>query len=75
MLLLALFPTLISDMTVIYAIKIIGSTTAAILGCMEPLTAVTIGIVVFGEQFRTLQIFGAFAIFVAVCIVIFNKKN
>lgn len=42
--LLALIPTLISDLTLILAIKQVGSTVAAILGCMEPLTALFLGI-------------------------------
>lgn len=36
--------TLVSDLTLILAIQHVGSTTAAILGCMEPLTAVSMGV-------------------------------
>lgn len=42
--LLALIPTLISDFTLILAIKQVGSTITAILGCMEPLTALFLGV-------------------------------
>ena len=42
--LLSLIPTLVSDLTLILAIQHVGSTTAAIMGCMEPLTAVSMGV-------------------------------
>ena len=42
--LLALIPTLVSDFTLILSVQHIGSTTTAILGCMEPLTAVVMGV-------------------------------
>lgn len=46
---LALFPTAISFLATTRAITIIGSTPAAILGALEPLTAVVVGALVFGE--------------------------
>lgn len=49
--LLALVTAVISNLTLIMAIRRIGSTIAAILGVMEPLTAVAVGITVFGEPF------------------------
>ena len=47
---LALFPTIISLETITVAIKLIGSTTTAILGALEPLTAIFFGVVFFHEQ-------------------------
>ena len=35
----------------VYAARYAGSTTTAVLGALEPLTAVLIGIFVFGERF------------------------
>ncbi len=74
---LAIIPTLISDLTLVYAIQIIGSTTTAILGCMEPLTAVLVGIAVFGERLNINQGIGMVLVFIAVYLVILtqNKKN
>lgn len=74
---LAFIPTLISDLTLVYAIQIIGSTTTAILGCMEPLTAVLVGIAVFGERLNLNQGIGMVLVFVAVYLVILaqNKKE
>lgn len=74
---LAFIPTLISDLTLVYAIQIIGSTVTAILGCMEPLTAVLVGIAVFGERLNTNQGIGMALVFIAVYLVIItqNKKS
>ena len=72
---LALLPTLISDLTLIYAIHMIGSTTTAILGCMEPLTAVIMGIIFFGERLDLPQGAGMALIFVAVFLVILAQRK
>ena len=42
---------LLSNLTLILAIQRIGSTMTSVLGVMEPLTAVMVGILVFGEPF------------------------
>jgi drug/metabolite transporter (DMT)-like permease len=59
----------------VYAIQIIGSTTTAILGCMEPLTAVLVGISVFGERLNTNQGIGMVLVFIAVYLVIITQKK
>ena len=74
LLLLALVPTLLSDLALIYAIQMVGSTTTAILGCMEPLTAVVIGIVCFGERFGALQAAGVVVVLAAVVLVIMAER-
>jgi len=72
---LAFIPTLISDLTLVYAIQIIGSTTTAILGCMEPLTAVLVGIAVFGERLNLNQGIGMVLVFIAVYLVILAQES
>ena len=47
---LSIFPTIISLETITIAIKLIGSTTTAILGALEPLTAIFFGILFFDEH-------------------------
>lgn len=69
-LLLALLPTLISDLTLILAIQKIGSTTTSILGCLEPLTAVSMGVLFLGETCGLMQIVGILTILTTVTIVI-----
>lgn len=46
---LAVFPTAISFLCTTQAIQYIGSTPTAILGALEPLTAVFFGVTIFGE--------------------------
>lgn len=72
---LAFIPTLISDLTLVYAIQIIGSTTTAILGCMEPLTAVLVGITVFGENLSGRQGIGIILVFIAVYLTIVSQNS
>lgn len=72
---LAFVPTLISDLTLVYAIQIIGSTITAILGCMEPLTAVLVGITVFGERLNPSQGIGIALVFTAVYLVILTQNK
>lgn len=69
-LLLALLSTVISDFALILAIKRIGSTMTSILGSMEPLTAVIVGVVYFHEHFDMPSVAGLILIIVAVVIVI-----
>ncbi len=47
---LALFPTTLSFVCISRAIRCIGSTPTAVLGALEPLTAIVVGIFVFGES-------------------------
>ena len=67
---LALFPTAISFLCTTSAIKYIGSTPTAILGALEPVTAVVIGITVFGETFTLREGVGLVLIVTAVTLVI-----
>ncbi|WP_302026576.1 EamA family transporter [Parabacteroides johnsonii] len=69
-LMVAFLPTLVSDLTLILAIRYIGSTTTAILGCMEPLTAVCMGVLFLEEHLQPIQIGGIVVVLSAVCIVI-----
>ena len=46
---LGLVPTVLSLIFMVKAVKIIGSTPTAIFGALEPVKAVAIGVLVFGE--------------------------
>ena len=67
---LAVFPTAISFLCTTSAIQRIGSTPTAILGALEPLTAIIFGITVFGERLTARDCMGIFLILVAVTVVI-----
>ena len=67
---LAVFPTALSFVCTTGAIHYIGSTPTAILGALEPVTAVIIGVSVFGESLTLREIIGLAAIIAAVTAVI-----
>jgi len=72
-LMLALFPTIISLETITFAIKFIGATKTAILGALEPLTALFFGIFLFGETITTKILLGIILILSGVILVISKK--
>ena len=67
---LAIFPTAISFLCTTSAIQYIGSTPTAILGALEPVTAIIFGITVFGERMTFRESVGLVLIIVAVTMVI-----
>ncbi|MDX3959368.1 DMT family transporter [Aliarcobacter skirrowii] len=70
---LALVPTIISLLFLIKAIQIIGSTSASILGALEPLTAVLIGVLIFNEIITFWLIIGIVLILLAVVMIILKN--
>ena len=73
LLLLAFIPTVISNLTLVEAIKRIGSTLTSVLGAMEPVTAVIIGILVFNEEMSFFIGLGIFMIITAVSVIILKR--
>lgn len=74
--LLAFLPTVLSDLTLILAIKYAGSTITSILGSMEPFVAVCVGIFFLHESFSTINFFGLLLIVLSVVLVIlFSRRN
>lgn len=67
---LAIFPTVISFLCTTSAISSIGSTPTAILGALEPVTAIFFGIAVFGEVLTPRLIVGIILIILAVTFVV-----
>lgn len=67
---LAVLPTAVSLVCTTAAIGYIGSTPTAILGALEPVTAVIIGVCVFGEQLTPRILIGLIMIIGAVMMVI-----
>ena len=73
LILLALIPTVVSNLALVRAVKSIGSTLTSVLGAMEPVTAVCVGIFLFGEAFTT-SIGVGIALIIAAVIVIILKR-
>ena len=72
--LLAVAPTVISNITLLLAVRNIGGTLTSILGALEPVTAVCIGAIVFGEDFTLSEAVGITLILAAVVLVILNRS-
>lgn len=70
----ALFPTAFSLILTAMAIQRIGPTETAILGALEPTTAVIIGITVFGETLSANSVTGILLIIIAVTTVVAKNK-
>lgn len=71
---LAVFPTAISLLCTTSAIQYIGSTPTAILGALEPLTAIVIGVTVFHEEMTPRIFCGLTMIILAVTVVVAGGK-
>ncbi len=72
---LAVVPATLSLVLMVYASKYVGATPTAILGALEPLTAVLIGIFVFNESFSVRLAIGILLILGAVVITAYHPKN
>ena len=71
---LGLVPTVLSLIFMVKAVKSIGSTPTAILGALEPVTAVSIGVLVFGEILTSRLIAGIILILGTVVLIAVKKK-
>lgn len=72
---LAVVPAIMALVMMVYAAKYLGSTPTAILGALEPTTAVLIGVFVFAEPFTLRLLLGIVLILAAVTIVVLAKGN
>ena len=72
---LAIVPAIMALVMMVYAAKYLGSTPTAILGALEPTTAVLIGIFVFGEPFGPRLLVGILLILAAVTLVVLAKNR
>ena len=70
---LSVVPTILSLVFMTVAVHAVGATPTAILGALEPLTAVTIGVLVFGETLTPRLIVGILFILFAVMLVVLGK--
>jgi len=70
---LSVVPTILSLVFMTVAVHHVGATPTAILGALEPLTAVAIGVMVFGETLTPRLIVGILFILFAVMLVVLGK--
>lgn len=71
---LAVLPTAVSLLCTTNAIHYIGSTPTAILGALEPVTAVFFGVLLFNEPLTDRIIFGIILIIIAVILIVSGKR-
>lgn len=71
---LAVLPTVLSLVLMVIAVHDIGSTPTAIMGALEPMTAVAIGVVCFGEAFTVRLAVGIVLILAGVLLIIGGKE-
>ena len=72
---LALLPTIVSTATLAIATRNIGATKASVLGVFEPITAILVGTLVFGEALTPNIIIGILVSVVAVTFMIMVTKR
>ncbi len=73
--LLAFLCTVVSNFTLVLAVKLIGATTTSILGSVEPVVAVLIGVLYFSEPFGLNSLAGIILVIISVTIVVTNKAR
>ena len=72
---LALLPTIVSTATLAISTRNIGATKASVLGVFEPITAILVGTLVFGEALTNNIIIGILIAMVAVTFMIITTKR
>lgn len=75
LMLLGILCTALSAFTLILAIKLIGSTISSILGSMEPLVALAVGVFYFNEKFDLHSLIGIITILASVILVIIRSTQ
>jgi len=71
---LGLVPTVLSLVLMTIAVHEVGATPTAIMGSLEPLTAVAIGVMLFGEAFTPRLAAGIVLILSAVLLIVLGKS-
>ena len=72
---LSLVCTVITNLALVHAIKMIGPTITAVLGVLEPVTAILLGIVFMGESLTSPIVLGIMLIISAVLIIVLRKHK
>ena len=71
---LGLVPTILSLVLMTIAVHEVGATPTAIMGALEPLTAVAIGVLLFGESLTPRLMVGIVLILLAVMVIVLGKN-
>ena len=72
---LAILSTIVSARLLVAAVKLIGSVPSSVLGTLEPITAIVVGVLYFNEQLTYANYLGLLIVIVAVLVVIYKMKK
>ncbi len=72
---LGLWATMVSNITGVKAVRRIGPTKTSVLGALQPLTAVILGVLFLGEHLYLRSIIGITLILISVSIVVLHQKR
>lgn len=72
---LAILSTIVSARLLVAAVKLIGSVPSSVLGTLEPITAIVVGVIYFREQLTYVNYIGLFIVIGAVLVVVCRMKK
>ena len=72
---LGLWSTMVSNITGVKAVRRIGPTQTSILGALQPVTAVILGVVFLNEHLYLRSLVGVSMILIAVSVVVLHQKK
>ena len=71
---LAILSTIVSARLLVVAVKLIGSVPTSVLGTLEPLTAIVVGVLYFHERLSPVNVAGLVVVLAAVLLVILKRR-
>jgi drug/metabolite transporter (DMT)-like permease len=71
---LGLWATMVSNITGVKAVRRIGPTLTSILGALQPLTAVVLGVAFLGEHLYMRSVIGVTIILIAVVVIVMHQQ-
>lgn len=71
---ISIVPTIISLVAIAFAVRDVGSVVVSLLGALEPVTGIVIGVTMFDETLTAVNIAGVILILVSVMIVVLSDN-
>jgi len=72
---LGLWATMVSNITGVKGVRRIGPTMTSVLGALQPVTAVILGVLFLGEHLYTRSLIGIIMILIAVTIIVLHQNT
>lgn len=72
---LGLWATMVSNITGVKGVRRIGPTMTSVLGALQPVTAVILGVLFLGEHLYTRSLIGIIIILIAVTIIVLHQNT